>query len=127
MQLKLDRLTKQYGSKIALDRLDATFKPGIYGLLGANGAGKTTMMRMICGILKPTSGEVTLNDRNIREMGENYRAVLGYLPQEFGYYPHFTARDFLLYMASSKGLNTRYAKKKIHRTFRNIQSLRGER
>lgn len=112
MQLTLDRLTKQYGSKIAIDRINATFKPGIYGLLGANGAGKTTLMRLICDILKPTSGEVTFNGTNIREMGENYRAVIGYLPQDFGYYPNFTAMNFLLYMASLKGLNARYAKKK---------------
>lgn len=112
MQLTLDRLTKQYGSKIAIDRINATFKPGIYGLLGANGAGKTTMMRLICDILKPTSGEVTFNGTNIREMRESYRAVIGYLPQDFGYYPNFTAMNFLLYMASLKGLNARYAKKK---------------
>lgn len=112
MQLTLDRLTKQYGSKIALDRIDATFEPGIYGLLGANGAGKTTMMRLICDILKPTSGEVTFNGTNIREMGESYRAAIGYLPQDFGYYPNFTAMNFLLYMASLKGLNARYAKEK---------------
>ena len=112
MQLTLDRLTKQYGSKIALDRIDATFEPGIYGLLGANGAGKTTMMRLICDILKPTSGEVTFNGTNIREMGESYRATIGYLPQDFGYYPNFTAMNFLLYMASLKGLNARYAKEK---------------
>lgn len=112
MQLTLDRLTKQYGSKIALDRINAIFEPGIYGLLGANGAGKTTMIRLICDILKPTSGEVTFNGTNIREMGENYRAVIGYLPQDFGYYPNFTAMSFLLYIASLKGLNARYAKEK---------------
>ena len=112
MQLILDRLTKQYGSKIALDRIDAVFQPGIYSLLGANGAGKTTMMRLICDILKPTSGEVMLDGRNIRDLGEKYREVLGYLPQDFGYYPNFTATKFLLYMASLKGLNARYAKEK---------------
>lgn len=112
MQLILDRLTKQYGSKIALDRISAIFEPGIYGLLGANGAGKTTMMRLICDILKPTSGEITFNGTNICDMGESYRAVIGYLPQDFGYYPNFTAMNFLLYMASLKGLNARYAKEK---------------
>ena len=112
MQLTLNRLAKQYGSKIALDRVDAAFEPGIYGLLGANGAGKTTMMRLICDILKPTSGEVTFNGTNIREMGESYRAAIGYLPQGFGYYPNFTAMNFLLYMASLKGLNARYAREK---------------
>lgn len=112
MQLRLDRLSKQYGSKIALDRISAIFEPGIYGLLGANGAGKTTMIRLICDILKPTSGEVAFNGRNIREMGESYRTVIGYLPQDFGYYPNFTAMNFLLYMASLKGLNAKYAKAK---------------
>lgn len=109
---KIRSTYKHYGSNIALDRVDATFKPGIYGLLGANGAGKTTMMRLLCGLLKPTSGEVTLNGRNIHEMGESYRTLLGYLPQEFGYYPNFTAMDFLLYMSSLKGLNKSYAKNK---------------
>lgn len=112
MQLVLDRLTKQYGTKIALDRIDAVFQPGIYGLLGANGAGKTTLLRLICDILKPTLGEARLNGKNIGELGEKYRAVLGYLPQEFGFYPNFTATDFLLYMASLKGLNKGYAREK---------------
>lgn len=104
MELKLDRLTRQYGSRIAVDRVEETLTAGVYGLLGANGAGKTTLMRMVCDIMKPTSGEVLYNGRNIHELGEEYRSLLGYLPQQFGYYPEFTAKRFLLYMASLKGL-----------------------
>ncbi|MFQ9847051.1 MAG: ATP-binding cassette domain-containing protein [[Clostridium] leptum] len=84
---------------------------GYLWLAWGNGAGKTTMMRLICDILKPLR-EVTFNGTNIREMGESYRAAIGYLPQDFGYYPNFTAMNFLLYMASLKGLNARYAKEK---------------
>lgn len=104
MELRVDRLTKQYGSKIAVDRMDFTMKAGVYGLLGANGAGKTTLMRMICDILRPTSGEVFYDGRPISEQGDAYRMVLGYLPQQFGYYPEFTADKFMMYMAALKGL-----------------------
>lgn len=104
MELKVDRLTKQYKGKIAVDRVSLSMTCGVYGLLGANGAGKTTLMRMLCGILTPTSGQVLLDGRGILELGEQYRDVLGYLPQDFGYYPDDTARGFLLYMAALKGL-----------------------
>lgn len=110
MELVIDRLTKQYKNKIAVDRVSLRLTPGIYGLLGANGAGKTTLMRMICGILKPTGGTVTLDHQDVTE--ENYRARLGYLPQDFGYYPEFSGEDFLMYMAALKGLEKPYAKKK---------------
>ena len=88
MELAIDRLTKQYQNKIAVDRISLRLNTGIYGLLGANGAGKTTLMRMICGILKPTSGTITFDGIDVSE--ESYRAILGYLPQDFGYYPEFT-------------------------------------
>ena len=77
MELLFDRLTKHYGSKIAVDCVSATLKPGVYGLLGANGAGKTTLMRMLCAILEPTSGEILLNGEDIISMGADYRNVLG--------------------------------------------------
>lgn len=112
MELKLDRLTKQFGSAIAVDRVSATFTPGVYGLLGANGAGKTTLMRMICDVLKPTSGSVVWNGNPIERLGADYRGVLGYLPQDFGYYPDFTALDFMLYLSSLKGLDGRMAKRR---------------
>ncbi len=110
MELVLDRLTKQYKNKIAVDRLSLTLQPGVYGLLGANGAGKTTLMRMICGILNPTGGEVTWN--GIEVSSEDYRDALGYLPQDFGYYPGFTALGFLCYIASLKGLPKKKGKQK---------------
>ena len=110
MELCIDRLTKQYENKIAVDRVSLQLTTGVYGLLGANGAGKTTFMRMLCGILKPTSGTVTFDGMDVSS--EEYRAELGYLPQDFGYYPDFNGMDFLLYMASLKGLTKTEAKRK---------------
>lgn len=110
MELCIDRLTKQYENKIAVDRVSLQLTNGVYGLLGANGAGKTTFMRMLCGILKPTSGTVTFDGMDVSS--EEYRAELGYLPQDFGYYPDFNGIDFLLYMASLKGLTKTEAKRK---------------
>ena len=110
MQLQLQDLCKQYGTKYAVNHVNADLSPGVYGLLGANGAGKTTLMRMICGVLKPTSGSIRLNGKTIKELGEQYYSNLGYMPQYFGFYPDFTAREFMLYMAAVKGLDTRTAK-----------------
>lgn len=110
MELILDRVTKQYHNKIAVDRISLKLQKGVHGLLGANGAGKTTLMRMICGVLKPDSGTVTFDGLDVTE--ELYRANLGYLPQDFGYYPDFTGMDFLRYMAALKGLTKRQAKRK---------------
>ncbi len=112
MELSVDRLTKHYGSKIAVDCVSVALKPGIYGLLGENGAGKTTLMRMLCAILESTSGEVFLDGREIVSMGAEYRDILGYLPQDFGYYPNYTAREFLLYMAALKGIPRDRAKRR---------------
>ncbi len=113
MELTIDRLTKHYGSKIAVDRVSATLTPGVYGLLGANGAGKTTLMRMLCAILEPTSGEVRLDGKDVVGMGPAYRDVLGYLPQDFGYYPTYTAAEFLAYVAALKGIPREQAKKRV--------------
>lgn len=113
MELCIDRLTKQYGRKLAVDRLDLELHRGVYGLLGANGAGKTTLMRMLCDILTPTSGEIRYNGQEIGALGEEYRSRLGYLPQDFGYYPEFTAEKFLLYLGALKGLGRMQAGQKM--------------
>lgn len=110
MELVIDRVSKQYKNHIAVDRISVNLQKGVYGLLGENGAGKTTLMRMICGILKPTSGTITFDGMDVSE--EAYRSILGYLPQDFGYYPEFTGQDFLLYMAALKGLTKPQAKRK---------------
>ena len=110
MELTADRITKQYKNKIAVDRMSFTLTKGVTGLLGANGAGKTTLMRLLTGILLPTSGTVTCDGMDVGT--EEYRDILGYLPQEFGCYPEFSGRDFLLYMCALKGLTKQEAQLK---------------
>lgn len=110
MNLKVDRVSKQYKNKIAVDRISFELQEGVTGLLGANGAGKTTLMRMMTGILNSSSGEISAD--GIAVYTEEYRAMLGYLPQDFGYYPEFTARKFLMYIAALKGLEKRKASAK---------------
>ncbi|RKJ19522.1 ATP-binding cassette domain-containing protein [bacterium D16-50] len=102
MRLAIDRVSKQYKNKIAVDRISLKLEKGVYGLLGENGAGKTTLMRMICGVVRPDSGTISLDEMDAGQ--EAYRAVLGYLPQEFGYYPEFEGEEFLLYMGALKGM-----------------------
>ena len=102
MELIIDRLTKQYQNKIAVDRISLRLTCGVHALLGPNGAGKTTLMRMLCGVLSPTSGTIALGRMDVS--AEGYRRLLGYLPQNFGYYPNFTGLDFLLYLAALKGM-----------------------
>ena len=111
MELIIDRVSKQYQNKIAVDRISLKMQRGVYGLLGENGAGKTTLMRMICGVLKPTGGTISFDKMDVST--EEYRAVLGYLPQDFGYYPEFSGTDFLFYMAALKGLSKSQAEQRV--------------
>ena len=108
MELIVDGITKKYGTKTVVDNISLRLPKGVTGLLGANGAGKTTLMRMMCGILKPDSGEITYDGHDV--FSEEYRSILGYLPQDFGYYPEFTGRDFMMYFAALKGLDKKAAK-----------------
>lgn len=113
MELRMQNLTKEFGDFTAVDHLNLTMENGVYGLLGVNGAGKTTLMKMLCTLLSPTSGEITCNGREILGMGADYRRILGYLPQEFGFYPEFTVQDYLSYIAALKGLRPVVAKRRV--------------
>ena len=112
-ELRLMNVEKKYKEKTAVENINYTFRQGVYGLLGENGAGKTTLMRMICGVLQPTQGKVLCDDMDISRMGSEYRRLLGYLPQDFGYYPEFTAYRFLQYMAALKAIPQKQANTKI--------------
>lgn len=105
--LELNQVTKCYGQKLALNQVTLPLQEGIYGLLGPNGAGKSTMMNLITGNLTPTSGTITWNGQDIRSLGAEYRALLGYAPQQQGLYDSFTGRRFLSYMATLKGIAKR--------------------
>ncbi|MCB2300039.1 ABC transporter ATP-binding protein [Clostridium tagluense] len=112
MELLIDNLTKSFKDDIAVDQFSVKLTNGIYGLLGATGAGKTTLMKLICTLQKPTSGTIKYNEKEIFESTESYCEALGYLPQNFGYYPNFTALEFLEYISLVKGLSLNEAKKR---------------
>lgn len=113
MELKVENLTKDFGGFTAVNHLSMTMTNGVYGLLGINGAGKTTLMRMLCTLLKPSEGRITCNEKDIFKLDADYRKLLGYLPQDFGFYPEFTVQDYLLYIATLKGIKNSVAKKRV--------------
>ena len=114
MELKIEHLSKQFKDKKAVDDACITLTPGVWGLLGANGAGKTTLMRMIADIMTPTSGAIYYDGADIRKMGESYRNIFGFLPQDFGYSRDFTVKDYLEYVAALKDVPARETTKKIN-------------
>lgn len=120
MELQLEHVCRQYGERRAVDDVSVRLTPGVYGLLGANGAGKTTLMRMICGVLNPTSGRIEADGRPVRALGEAYRTRLGYMPQGFGFYPDFTGREFMRYMAAVKGVPSGQAQAQTARLLRMV-------
>lgn len=113
MELQMVNVTRKFGVFCAVDNLNLTINSGVYGLLGVNGAGKTTLMRMICTLLLPTSGQILCDGKDIFKMDGEYRNLLGYLPQEFGFYPDFTVKDYLMYIASLKGIRPMVAGKRV--------------
>ena len=115
MELHLDHVTKKYGKKIALDGFSYTFRPGIYGILGANGAGKSTMMNLITDNLRRDGGTITFDGIEIRKLRADYRRVLGYMTQQQGLYDGMTAESFLVYMARLKEISRKQLSTEIDR------------
>jgi len=111
--LMMDKIGKRYGDFTALDGIDLEFTNGVYGLLAPNGAGKTTLIKMLATLIFPTTGEIRYDGKNIVAMDEQYRELLGYLPQDFGYYKNYSPNQYLQYMAALKGLDKKLAKSRI--------------
>ena len=120
MKLSFENISKLYGDTVALQQIDLTLGSGVYGLLGPNGAGKTTLMRIMTDLLTPSTGCVLLDGQDIAVMGAAFRKKLGYLPQDFGVYPNFTAEQFLLYIARLKGLSKFEAKRQTDELLRMV-------
>lgn len=110
MELRLEQVTKRFSDLTAVSSVSAVLDSGVYGLLGVNGAGKTTLMRMLCTLTRPTAGQILWDGEDIFEMDMRYRKLLGYLPQDFGFYPDFSVQDYLMYVASLKGLRPAVAR-----------------
>ncbi|MDB2157098.1 MULTISPECIES: ABC transporter ATP-binding protein [Clostridium] len=113
-KLEIKNLTKIYGKKRANDGITVTLENGVYGLLGPNGAGKTTLMKQITTLIKPDKGEILYNGKDIFNMDDKYRNIIGYLPQEFGVYKNFTAKQFLQYVGALKGMSGKNLNSKVN-------------
>ena len=111
--LIVNNVSKNYGKFLVLKDINLEFTNGVYGLLAPNGAGKTTLIKMLVTLLFPNEGEILYNGTDIFKMGDEYRDILGYLPQEFGYYKNYSPRKFLLYLSALKGIDRRQSKEKI--------------
>lgn len=120
MELTISDLTKDFGSFRAVDQVTFTMHSGVYGLLGVNGAGKTTLMRMLTTLIHPTGGEIRWDGHDVFRMDSAYRKLLGYLPQDFGYYPDFSIYDYLMYIASIKGIRPAAAKQRALRLLKQV-------
>lgn len=111
--LTVKDVTKRYGKFTVLEHISLEFQPGVYGLLAPNGAGKTTLMKMLTTLAFPTEGEILWNGTDIRGLGAAYRQQLGYLPQQLGFYPHYTPNQYLSYLSALKGLDGKIAGERI--------------
>lgn len=112
--LVVNNITKKYGKFVALENINLEFTNGIYALLAPNGAGKTTLIKMLTTLIFPTKGEILYDGTDIVTLDHEYRDIIGYLPQDFGYYKNYTPTKFLLYLAALKGIEEKTAQKRIN-------------
>lgn len=129
MELKIENLSKSFGDVKALNHMSFTFTPGIYGILGPNGAGKSTLINLITNNIARQEGAIFWNGREILKGNKEYRKILGYMPQQQGYYEDFTAGAFLMYMAHLKGLAKKEARSRTQELLQvfNLESARNKR
>ena len=120
MDLKISNLTKEFDGFKAVSDFSHQMHCGVYGLLGVNGAGKTTLMRMLTTLIKPTSGRITWDGEDIFAMDGKYRMLLGYLLQDFGFYPDFSVYDYLMYIAALKGIRPAAAKQRVNELLKQV-------
>lgn len=111
--LIIKNVTKNYEDFCVLKNISMEFENGVYGLLAPNGTGKTTLIKMISTLIFPTSGEILYKGENILNLDEEYRNILGYLPQDFGYYKNYSPIKFLNYISALKGMDKKQSDKKI--------------
>ena len=123
MELLIDHVSKRFRDKRAVSDISLELTPGVWGLLGANGAGKTTLMRMIAGNLQPDAGQIVYDGVPIGMLGERYRDIFGFLPQEFGFHQDFTVGDYLTYVAALKGLDERQGRRRIQELLERVSLL----
>lgn len=127
MELTIQNLTKDFGNFRAVDRVSFTMTRGVYGLLGVNGAGKTTLMRMLTMLIRPSGGNILWNGQDVFRLDGQYRKLLGYLPQDFGCYPDFSIQDYLMYIASIKGIRPTAAKMRVKTLLQQVGLSKTER
>ena len=120
MDLRISHLTKDFDGFKAVNNFSFSMDCGVYGLLGVNGAGKTTLMRMLTTLMKPTSGVITWDGEDVFAMDGKYRMLLGYLPQDFGFYPDFSVYDYLMYIAALKGIRPAVAKQRVKELLKQV-------
>ena len=123
MELKINGICKTYGMIKGLDKFSATLTDGVYGLLGPNGAGKTTLIRIITDSISCDSGEISLNGVDIKDLGLSFRSYLGYMPQQDGIYPSFTAAQYLSYIGALKALRREEMNKQVEYVLKAVNLL----